>query len=83
MTMPVLQPTIPSMAFKNLYRGDQITKPAGLTTPSIAASLPGTIGEDKIVPPAAPPSAVQMQIKALISEQALGLEAAKAAQSDT
>ena len=83
MTMPVLQPTMPGMALKKLYRGDQTTKPAGLTTPSIAASSRGTIGEDKIVPPAAPPSAVQMQIKALISEQALGLEAAKAARTDT
>lgn len=83
MTMPILQPTMPGMAFKPLYRDDQATKPASLTRPSIAAPLPGTIGDDRIVPPAAPPSAVQMQIKALISEQAQGLEAAKEAQTDT
>jgi hypothetical protein len=35
------------------------------------------------VAPAAPPSAIQMQIKALISEQALTREAGKETQSDT
>lgn len=81
--MPVLQPTLPGLAFKPFYRGDLSAKPAGLTNPSTAAPLTASIGEDRIVPPAAPPSAIQMQIKALISEQALGSEATKEAQTDT
>ncbi|MFA8387780.1 MAG: hypothetical protein ACEPO2_19345 [Pelagibaca sp.] len=81
--MPVLQPTMPGMAFKPLHRVDLTTKPADLANPYIAAGLPNANRDDGIVPPAAPPSAVQMQIKALISEQALGIEAAREAQTDS
>lgn len=82
--MPVFHPTLPSMAFKTIYRGDlgaRITHPE---PPSLTAStpLPGAPADDIAVAPAAPPSAVQMQIEALISEQVLSREAEEQAQSD-
>jgi hypothetical protein len=41
---------------------------------SLSPALPGGEPNDKAVTPAAPPSAVQMQIKELINEQAQALE---------
>jgi hypothetical protein len=80
--MPIFHPTafhpiVPGMALKPMQHR---TDPSALAAP---APLPGFIATDTPVAPAAPPSAIQMQIKALISEQALTLEADKQAQSDT
>ena len=70
-------PTVHGMVLKPVqHRND----PSALAAP---APLPGTIATDTPVAPAAPPSAIQMQIKALISEQALTREAGKEAQSET
>ena len=76
---------MPSMALKTLYRGDMLMRSAALTAPPVTgtAPLPVVGQDDTVVTPAAPPSAVQMQIKALMSEQALTLEAAKEAAADS
>lgn len=76
---------MPSMALKTLYRGEFLAKAAALTTQPVIGASPFPIGsrDDPVVTPAAPPSAVQMQIKALMSEQALTLEAAKEAAADS
>jgi hypothetical protein len=84
MTMPVFHPTLPSVVLKPVHRGDP---PARAGNPSLATltalvSPSGTVSDDAPVAPAAPPSAIQMQIKALISEQALSLDAEKPAQFD-
>ncbi|WP_416881221.1 hypothetical protein [Marivita sp.] len=83
--MPVFHPTMPSMALKTLYRGEFLSKPAALTTQPVVAPSPFPIvsQDDTVITPAAPPSAVQMQIKALMSEQALTLEAAKEAAAES
>lgn len=82
--MPVFHPTLPSMGLKPMYRIDPAIRaspptPDTLTAPNPA---PGAIGNDKSIAPAAPPSAVQMQIMALISEQTTGLETEKATPTD-
>lgn len=83
--MPVFHPTMPSMTLKPLHRPDLTAKAAPPVFVSVTAPapLPGTISKDMSITPAAPPSAVQMQIKALLSEQALSLEADKQDRSDT
>lgn len=83
--MPVFHPTMPSMTLKPLHRVDLAAKAAPRVLASVMAPapLPGTISKDTSITPAAPPSAVQMQIKALLSEQALSLEANQQDRSDT
>ena len=83
--MPMFHPTMPNMAFKPFHNANLVahrvpSATAALTAP---APLPGAISNDVAVASAAPPSVVQMQIKALISEQALTPEAHKQAQSET
>ncbi|MCR9109417.1 hypothetical protein [Marivita sp. XM-24bin2] len=51
--------------------------------PIYPSPIAGSLGEDQVVPPAAPPSAVQMQIKALISEQTLSLETGRTGKMGT
>ncbi len=75
--MLLIQPTIPNMASKNLTRTDLSIKAheraaALIDTP--AAIVPAN-PDDTAITPAAPPSAVQMQIKALITEQTQSPEA--------
>jgi hypothetical protein len=81
--MHVFHPTMPNMVLKPLYRADIISKTTSSAYASVTAPapLPGAVGTETPIPPAPPPSAVQMQIKALISEQALTREADKQEES--
>ena len=83
--MPVFHPTMPSMAIKLPNHADLAAKtaPPVYASATVPAPLSGTVGNDNGITPAAPPSAVQMQIKALLFEQALSFEADQQAQSDS
>ena len=78
--MPLIQPISPQKTSLTLPRIEDATRhqdkrDASFTTASPDVALNIT---DQFITPAAPSSAVQMQIKALISEQAESFEANKA-----
>ena len=74
--MTMIFPVAPNATPRILSRADapSLTKTVVLPAMSLSSALPGGETNDKAVTPAAPPSAVQMQIKELINEQAQALE---------
>lgn len=73
--MPFVLPTVPNTAPKTSPRVDAVALSKSGNLAALSVPPPFLAGEtdDKAVTPAAPPSAVQMQIKELINEQAQAL----------
>ncbi|OSQ48171.1 hypothetical protein [Marivita geojedonensis] len=70
--MSLIQSTMPSAASHVIRKPDATARiqPVFITVPPVAQASPDhRTTNDQVVAPAAPPSAVQLQIKALISEQ--------------
>lgn len=77
--MPLIQSTLPSVSSHVTRKpGDPARQQTVIL--SVPASTqpqhPAASNDDKAVTPAAPPSAIQLQIKAIITEQAQTIEAA-------
>lgn len=77
--MPLIQSTMPSATPHALRKPEASARTQALviSVPTKPQADTPRVGQDeKVVTPAAPPSAVQLQIKAIITEQAETLKAA-------
>ncbi|WP_439524083.1 hypothetical protein [Marivita sp.] len=77
--MPLIQPNMPPLGIQISRKPDatDVAKTLVVSVPEMPLPVLSSHFDDQSIKPAAPPTAVQMQIKALINEQALTLEAAK------